>query len=180
MKKISEFDKIVYHKIRDNVTTFIKRQANIFDSESTILLDIAPQIHEGAKQFFNESYILTADIDKNSNADYIIDICENNEEKVPTETFNVIVCTEVLEHTLNPFSAINEIYRLLKWDGVLLMSTPFDFRIHGPLPDCWRFTEHGLKVLLRDFEIMEINALENADRFLMPLHYTIVAKKMKK
>jgi SAM-dependent methyltransferase len=178
--EISEFDKNVYHKIRGNVSAFIERQAKILDSESVVLLDVAPQIHEGAKQFFYKSHILTADIDENSNADYIVDICKNNEEKIPAETFDVIVCTEVIEHTLNPFSAINEIYRILKSDGILLMSTPFDFRIHGPLPDCWRFTEHGLKALLQDFQIIEINALENPDRFLMPLHYTVVAKKIKK
>ena len=180
MKEISEFDKIVYTKIRSKVTFFIKQQASVLDSESIVLLDIAPQIHEGAKQFFIKSNILTADIDEKSGADYIIDICKNNEEKILAETFDIIICTEVLEHTLNQFSAINEIYRLLKWDGILLMSTPFDFRIHGPLPDCWRFTEHGLRALLLDFEILELNALENNDRFLMPLHYTTVAKKIKK
>ena len=57
------------------------------------------------------------------------------------------------------------------------MSTPFDFRIHGPLPDCWRFTEHGIRLLLSDFKTIEIKALENENRFLMPYHYTTVAKK---
>ncbi|MCK5818286.1 MAG: methyltransferase domain-containing protein [Psychromonas sp.] len=50
--------------------------------------------------------------------------------------------TEVLEHTLNPFRAINEIYRILKPNGILIMTTPFNFRIHNPLPDCWRISEH--------------------------------------
>lgn len=175
--KVSEYDKKVYIKIRNNVSSFIKQQAEIFDSDSLKLLDVAPQDHVGAKRFFLKSQIFTADIDSNSGANYIIDICKNNERDIPTSTFDLIVCTEVLEHTLNPFLAIKEIYRLLKKGGVLLMSTPFDFRIHGPLPDCWRFTEHGIRVLLEDFEILQIKALENEDRFLMPLHYTTVAKK---
>ena len=57
------------------------------------------------------------------------------------------------------------------------MTTPFDFRIHGPLPDCWRFTEYGIKSLLNKFEIIEIKPLENKERFLMPYHYTTIAKK---
>ena len=175
--KVSDFDKEVYQKIRDNVSDFIKKQAVIFDADLIDLLDIAPQDHAGARQFFTKSQVFTADIDEKSGADYIIDICNNNKEKVPSESFDVIVCTEVLEHTLNPFSAIEEIHRLLKTGGVLLMTTPFDFRIHGPLPDCWRFTEHGIRALLKDFDTVEISGLENPNRFLMPFHYTTVAKK---
>lgn len=175
--KVSKYDKVVYQKIRNNVDDFIRNQANIFDSDLIKLLDIAPQNHAGAKQFFLKSQVLTADIDEKSGANFIIDICQNNEDKIDSSIFDIIVCTEVLEHTLNPFLAITEIYRLLKKGGVLLMSTPFDFRIHGPLPDCWRFSEHGIKALLKDFEIVDLHALENPDRFLMPLHYTTVAKK---
>lgn len=176
-KKVSEFDKIVYQKIRLNVRNFIKHQADLLDSYSIKLLDIAPQDHAGARQFFLKSKILTADIDKTSGADYIIDICQNNEAKIAAGTFDIIVCTEVLEHTLNPFLAVNEIHRLLKPGATLIMTTPFNFRIHGPLPDCWRFTEYGIKALLKDFENIKIEAFEDEDRFLMPFHYATVAKK---
>jgi SAM-dependent methyltransferase len=178
--KVSKFDKLVYHKIRNNVSNFIKRQAEMFDSDSIKLLDIAPQNHAGAKPFFIKSQVLTADIDEKSGADYIIDICQNNEETIAKETFDIIVCTEVLEHTINPFLAVNEIHRLLKWGGMLLMTTPFNFRIHGPLPDCWRFTKYGINALLKDFEIIKIEALEDENRFLMPLQYTTIAQKVKK
>jgi len=159
------------------VENFLKKQSKYYDSDLKIILDIAPQIHKGSKEFFVKSKIMTADIDKNSNSDFIIDICQNNENLIKSETFDVVICTEVLEHTKNPFSAINEIYRILKNDAILLITTPFDFRIHGPLPDCWRFTEHGLRELLKKFKNIEIVGLENKKRFLMPLHYTIKAIK---
>lgn len=180
VKTVSEFDKEAYLKIRSNIKDFLANQAQILDSDMIKVLDIAPQDHAGAKEFFRQAMIFTADISKESGADYIVDICKDNCDVIPSEQFDVIVCTEVLEHTLNPFFAVNEIYRLLKYDGVLLMSTPFDFRIHGPLPDCWRFTIHGLRVLLKDFEIIEIRELENEKRFLMPVHYTTVAKKVRR
>jgi len=180
MKVISPYDKKVYKKIRDNVDAFLEEQSAKHDCETIKVLDIAPQVHKGAKVFFKKAIVLSADINEDYNPDYIIDICGNNEDIINSLTFDVIVCTEVLEHTLNPFAAVLEMYRLLKWKGFLLLSTPFDFRIHGPLPDCWRFTEHGIRVLLKEFEIVEINALENKDRFLMPFHYTTVAKKESK
>jgi hypothetical protein len=45
------------------------------------------------------------------------------------------------------------------------------------LPDCWRFTEHGLRALLRDWQILELNAIDTQDRALMPIQYTVVARK---
>ena len=78
---------------------------------------------------------------------------------------------------MNPFDAVKEIYRVLKPSGIVCVSVPFNFRIHGPLPDCWRFTEHGLRALFSSYEICELNALETENRDLMPIHYTLIAKK---
>jgi len=174
MKKIANIDIKNYGLIRKNVKFFLSSCADKYDGESISLLDIAPQDHEGAKEFFKKSRISTLDIDSNSGATFIADICKNNSEIIPDNYFDIIVCTEVLEHTLNPFLAIKEMKRMLKSGGLLLISAPFNFRIHGPLPDCWRFTEHGLKELLKDFKI-EIKILETKNRFLMPVHYTIEA-----
>jgi 2-polyprenyl-3-methyl-5-hydroxy-6-metoxy-1,4-benzoquinol methylase len=83
----------------------------------------------------------------------------------------------VLEHTLQPFDAVREMRRMLKAGGILALTTPFNFRIHGPLPDCWRFTVHGLKALLRDFDEVEVRELATPGRDLMPIHYTATARK---
>ena len=116
------------------------------------------------------------DIDPNSGATYVADItCKNSFLK--KESFDIVVCTEVIEHTLNPFSTAKEIFRLLKPSGLLLLSSPFNFRIHGPLPDCWRFTEHGLRELLKEFSSITIDEINTSGRDLMPLHYTVVAIK---
>lgn len=178
-REVSDYDKDVYLKIRKNVSDFVKTQAGLLDTEGLTLLDVAPQDHAGAQEFFRKVRILTADIDEKSGADYIIDICANNSSVIPDNSFDLVLCTEVIEHTLNPFAAVKELHRLLKPGGKLLMSTPFDFRIHGPLPDCWRFTEHGLRAMLSHFEKVEIAGLENENRFLMPYHYTTVATKAK-
>ncbi|MCS3769173.1 SAM-dependent methyltransferase [Aeromonas hydrophila] len=177
MKKISEFDKHAYNIIRESVSSFLKEQAEKLDSPNVMLLDIAPQDHLGAAEHFIKAKIETADLNKDANATYTIDITNNNSEIIPNESFDIVVCTEVLEHTLNPFSAISEIYRILKKDGILLLTTPFNFRIHGPLPDCWRFTEHGINALLKEFTSISITSVEDDMRFLMPYHYTTIAIK---
>lgn len=179
MRKIIVSDQDILHLslLRKNVSNFIIKCAEKFDNKDFLVLDIAPQDHNGAGEFFKKSAICTLDIDENSNANYIADLCENNSNIIPNNFFDVVVCTEVLEHTLNPFEAVKEIYRVLKPNGIACVSVPFNFRIHGPLPDCWRFTEHGLRALFNSYEICELNVLETEGRDLMPIHYTLIAKK---
>lgn len=48
-----------------------------------------------------------------------------------SNTFDLIVCSEVLEHVPNWERAIAEFYRLLKPDGELIISTPNKLSIYG-------------------------------------------------
>lgn len=162
--------------IRANVSRFIATAAQRYPGPRRVL-DIAPQVHEGAAAHFKDGQVLTLDIDPVSGADYIADICADNSGLIAAEYFDAVVCTEVLEHTLNPFAAVREMRRILCRGGLLFLTTPFNFRIHGPLPDCWRFTEHGLRALLDGWEIVELAEAETPDRPLMPIHYTVIARR---
>jgi SAM-dependent methyltransferase len=176
-QEVSELDKKYYELLRQDVSDFMARGGKAYDGDGVRVLDIAPQDHEGAKPYFAKSTVETLDIDSKSGATYVADICEDNSATIPAANFNVVVCTEVLEHTLQPFDAVKEIKRILKPGGVALVSVPYNFRIHGPLPDCWRFTEHGLRALFKDFEIVSLESLDDEDRFLAPIHYTVVVRK---
>ena len=166
-----------FRLIRENVVRFMKKVAKNYGCLPARLLDIAPQIHTGARPFFPACVsVETFDIDPAAGATWSGDLCQTN-VALADNGFDLIVCTEVLEHTLQPFSAVAELRRLLRPGGLLFLSVPFNFRIHGPLPDCWRFTEHGLRALFSTWELVEIEAVETPERFLMPVHYTLIAKK---
>lgn len=176
-REVAEIDKKYFELLRADVTRYMQKSGITYDSQDTLVLDIAPQDHEGAKPHFPLSMVETLDIDKDAGATYTADLCANNQEVIPSNKFDVVVCTEVLEHTLQPFDAVDEIERILKPGGVALISVPYNFRIHGPLPDCWRFTEHGLRALFKNFDILTLDALEDEERFLAPIHYTMTALK---
>lgn len=179
MTKVTPSEMDVEHlkAIRKNVIVFMQWVAATYVSQPGLLLDIAPQNHKGARPFFPDTVTIeTLDIDPNSECTHIGDICQRN-QKISDGSYDYIVCTEVLEHTLQPFDAVKEMWRILKPKGILFVSTPYNFRIHGPLPDCWRFSEHGLRALLKDFNILELNSIETNDRPLMPIQYTVVAQK---
>lgn len=163
--------------IRKSVKEFTADCARQFDRSGATLLDIAPQIYEGAREFFKLSDIHTLDINPASGATYIADLCNDNSERIPSGRFDFILCTEVLEHTLQPFDAVREINRMLKPGGKVFVTVPFNFRIHGPLPDCWRFTEHGLRALFSNMDIIQLTEIATAQRDLMPVHYQLIAAR---
>jgi SAM-dependent methyltransferase len=160
--------------IRESVKQHIKA-ASETDRPGLLVLDVAPQIYEGAKEFFKEATLKTIDI--NPGADYCADICDTNTSLIPDNAFDIIICTEVLEHVTNPFAVVNELQRILKPGGQVFVTTPFNFRIHGPLPDNWRFTIHGLKQLFSDWQIVLIEEIQTPGRPLMPIHYRLIASK---
>jgi SAM-dependent methyltransferase len=174
--KIHKRDQKHYLLIRANIQSFLKRLATQFDNKSTLVLDVAPEIHEGAIAYFKHAEIHTLDIDTTSKCTYICDLCETNKNTIPDNTFDLVICTEVLEHTNNPFKAAAELIRVTKPGGYIAITTPFDFRIHNPLPDNWRFTEHGLRLLFNGLRVVDLSGLDS-ERFLMPIQYTMIVQK---
>lgn len=160
--------------IRESVRKHIKA-ASECDHTGMVVLDVAPQIHAGAGEFFKLANVLSLDIEPG--AFYRADICQNNNDIIPDNCFDLVICTEVLEHVANPFAAAIEINRMLKQGGRAYITTPFNFRIHGPLPDNWRFTIHGLKQLFYHMEILSIEEVTTEGRDLMPIHYRLIAQK---
>lgn len=100
------------------------------------------------------------------------DICSTGTvfDKIGTSLFDTVLCLDVLEHVLVPHKALKSIRMLLRDGGWLIGSTPFNARIHGPLPDLWRFSNHALRLMLLDWDDVKIEAL-NSDRPLFPIGY---------
>jgi 2-polyprenyl-3-methyl-5-hydroxy-6-metoxy-1,4-benzoquinol methylase len=42
----------------------------------------------------------------------------------PEETFDMVICNDVLEHLMNPANALENIMKVLKKDGILYITTP--------------------------------------------------------
>jgi len=80
---------------------------------------------------------------------------------IADETYDAIICTQVLEHVPNPFDAVKELHRITKKDGVLLLTVPHINKIHRSPGDYWRFTEDSLRLLLKPFSHLEIEMFGN-------------------
>jgi len=99
--------------------------------------------------FENVDYI-GIDMEYGNKVDVVLDLTEDFEfieKKLEGRRFRTIVCFSVLEHCSNPFKMCNNIERLLRDNGLVFISVPFSWRIHGYPNDYWRFTPEGIKVL---------------------------------
>lgn len=175
MAIVSKFDEESGPIARAHINNFVKRIATDLSSRTGKLLEIGPQERSFVRECFANFEVETFDIVNTHEPTHVGDITKHN-LGIPDSTYDCVVGLEILEHTLDPFSGVREMRRILKDDGYLLVSAPLNWRIHGPIPDCWRFTEHGFKVLLRDFDIIEIDILETPGRDLFPIHYNVLAK----
>lgn len=66
-----------------------------------------------------------------------------------SESFNTILCIGVLPHVAFPHIAFSEFSRILKNDGVIVLTAGKSWlkRVDLPIADYWRFTDDGLRLL---------------------------------
>ena len=60
-------------------------------------------------------------------------------------SFDVVLCSQVLEHSFSPDQLLNEVFRVLRPGGVLLLTIPFLWPEHEQPFDSQRFTSFGLR-----------------------------------
>jgi SAM-dependent methyltransferase len=71
--------------------------------------------------------------------------------------FDTVLNVQVLEHTPRPGALVAEMARVLAPDGLLILTAPFQFRLHEQPHDYFRYSPHGLAELCAEagLEIVE-------------------------
>lgn len=87
----------------------------------------------------------------------IVDIvCDASKMPLEDHSYDLVLCTEVLEHCSDPQAIVNECHRVLAPSGWLIVTVPSIFPQHGYPADNWRFMPDGLKHLMREFAQVEV------------------------
>jgi len=139
--------------MRPNIRHFIELAESIFNLPEPIYEFGSYQI-EGQEDitdlrpiFLNKIYV-GCDMRAGKGVDRI----ENVESpSLPSGGVGTVIFVETIEHVKNPSQAIKEIYRILKPNGVLVVTSGLDLAIHAFPGDYWRFTSQGFRLLLSSF-----------------------------
>jgi SAM-dependent methyltransferase len=87
-------------------------------------------------------------------------ICEATALAFPDAQFDTVFSTQVIEHVNDPFKMMQEANRVLKPDGLVIVSAPFCWELHEEPYDFYRYSKYGLKAMFeqKGFEALEIKA----------------------
>lgn len=104
------------------------------------------------------SEYLGVDVVAGPKVDWVIE--DGKPWPLPSESFDGVVCTQVLQHVRDLSNTLGEIERVLKPGGRLLMTVPFAYSLHGVIPDYWRMSRAGVVGLLgAGYEVEELQGL---------------------
>lgn len=100
------------------------------------------------REYFPGGDYVGLDMRQGPGVDLVADV-----ETLPHANASVgaVIACNTFEHVRHFWKGFEEIHRVLRHDGALLVSCPFFFRIHNYPEDYWRFTPAALEVLLEKY-----------------------------
>ena len=133
-------------------------------------IDLNPRHLERAAKYAPQAHVQTGDAEKMS---------------FPDGSFSTVICTEMLEHLVQPEQALAEIYRVLEPGGRLLGSTPrwslvWRFRFLSSThyhnePFHNEFTTSEIRQLFSAFQVLELRTIFLRANFLFALEKPLTA-----
>lgn len=128
--------------------------------------------------FVKASSYTTSDFSHDFGCDLTLDV--RSMPQIKDESYDCVFCSGVLEHVDDVTDGLNEITRILKVGGTLLLGLPFRQAIHMAPNDYWRFTEYGIRHMLRDsYEIQHVEPIDTRAKNF-PATYWVRARKTRK
>ena len=88
------------------------------------------------------------------------------------DAFDKVVCTEVLEHVDEPERVFEELVRVLRPGGHLLLAVPFVWHTHQEPFDRYRFSRFAVERLVEKYEL-DIESLQAAGGYFTVLRYLL-------
>jgi len=150
-----------YNSSRFYLAKFLKR-ASSETPDGAMVLDAGAGDGRYSVHFEHANYEAADICELERNYDKIKYQCDLTDIPVEDERFDVVVCTQVLEHVPEPLAVLKELSRVLKPGGTLYISAPLYYPEHEVPYDFFRYTQFGWKHLLNQasYEIKTIEWLE--------------------
>ena len=141
-----------------NKSDFRDKILNKINSNDSIL-----DIGKGMRDKFSKiksNKVETLDVNEYEDyPDIIFDLCDRLDESLH-EKYDKIICLAILEHVYNPFSAVDNLKKMLKKNGIIFGYVPYLNYYHAPknlkFQDYFRFSKDALIYLFKDFSKVKL------------------------
>jgi SAM-dependent methyltransferase len=126
--------------------------------------------------FSGASSYTTSEVSPGFGCDLVLDV--RSMTQIADNRYNGIICNGVLEYVDDYRAGLAEMTRILKSGGILLLGVPLRQAIHMAPHDFWRFTEFGIRYLLKDaYEVLDLSGIDCRGRHKVPAAYWVKARK---
>jgi SAM-dependent methyltransferase len=119
-------------------------------------LDVGAGEMDRYGKFFKNVKIVRMDVNHRDTVDLV-----GSADCIPASDseFDSIICTQVFEHLADPWKSAQELYRVLKLGGHVLLTVPQMNELHEEPHDYFRYTKYGLKAMFEKagFKIEKID-----------------------
>jgi len=106
---------------------------------------IGPKGYADLRPYFPSMKYVGCDFRKGPGVDQVEDLASLS---LSDKSVGTVICMETIEHVFQIFRAFQEMQRVLVDEGVIIVSSVMDYRIHSHPFDYWRFTPDALEGLL--------------------------------
>ena len=89
-------------------------------------------------------------------ADMHVDLHYRQLAQIESESYEFVLCTGLLEHVPEPQRLIDELHRIVKPGGRVVLSASAVFSFHECPDNFFHFTPYGMRLLLKDFSKIEM------------------------
>jgi len=122
--------------IYDSIARYVSASKSVLD------VGCGEQPMRGLIEKYGGAYI-GVDISQNQQGSVAV-ISSINKVSFHNSTFDLILCTEVLEHVSDTYSLFFELSRLLRPGGIIILTSPFAFSLHEEPYDYVRVTPYQI------------------------------------
>lgn len=149
-------------KVRDNINQFIESIQAKYQFQDKTILEVGVGLLDHNKQLFKGNKYLASDVYETPHSDIVLDITKPETfDALLEETFDLVIISEVLEHVYEHRKAFGSLKNLVKPEGYVLITVPFEYPEHGE--DYWRYTGRTLDLLLEEHGFSVVERSEGFD-----------------
>ena len=155
----------------DEMKINLIKYTNRFQNKEANVVDLGSfDVNGTYKPLMNPLWkYIGVDITEGRNVDVVMP--NHNTIPITKDSVDILISGQCLEHVQRPWLLFQEIYRIVKNSGVILIVCPAKYHLHNDPKDYWRIYPDGLQTLIEDVGFKTINVYTNPKDGLSEQNY---------